>query len=337
MLATMIHNYHTTGRRGSPKPTDYYTEYPFLKEVDSNALTAETINLKTAYNQWFRHMKDGHGKPKFKSRHSDTHSYTSYTTKNNIRIEHNQLRMPKIGFINFKNYQNISWDNKTIKHATITMGRSGHFYASIMVEEEDCQQLPKTTFSIGIDLGLHQFCATSDGEIISNPKYFARSEEKLANLQRAFSRTHKESHRHEKLRQRIARLHEKIMHQREDFLHKLSTRLIRENQTIVVEDLDIKTIAQNRTTAKSTQDTAWRHFLNMLNYKARWYGRDVIKVSRWFPSSQLCHRCGYKNQAVKNLSVREWICPNCNEHHDRDVNAALNILSYGISAVGTTV
>lgn len=337
MLDAMINNYKRTGKRGSPKPTDFYKQFPFLKEVDSNALTGEVLTLKATYSNWFAHMKDGYGRPKFKSKHKDKASYTSYTTKNNIRVKNGYLRMPKVGFIKFKNYRDIDWCEKTIKHATITMSKTGRFYASVMVEQDDIKQLPPNGTSVGIDLGLHDFCTTSDGEIVANPKYFKQGEERLAVLQRAFAKTQKTSHRHEKLRIRIARHNEKMSNQRKDFLHKLSTRLIRENQTICIEDLYIKQVAEEKKSAKSEHDSAWRMFLNMLQYKADWYGRAVIRVSRWFPSSQMCHVCGYRNTVVKNLSIRQWTCPNCGETHDRDVNAAINILVEGLNAVGPTV
>lgn len=338
MLEARKKSYEETGTQCRSKPTDFYAEFPFLKEVDSNALTAEVLTLNTAFKNFFERKDDGVGFPQFKAKHKDKASYTSYRTKDNIRVEGRKLRLPKVGFVSFRNYEDIDWSARDIKHVTVTRSRAGKYYASILVEESVPKALPTSESEIGIDLGLKEFCVTSDGEAVANPRFLKESETRIADLQRAFSRKQKGSKRREALRLRIAREHEKVANRRKDFLDKLSTRLLRENQTVSVEDLDVREVAEGDH-AKSEHDTAWRMFLNKLQYKAEWYGRTIVRVGRWFPSSQLCHCCGFKNALTKDLNVRSWTCPQCGTSHDRDVNAAINILTEGkrLIAAGTAV
>jgi len=338
MLEARKKSYETTGKQCRSKPTDFYAEFPFLKEVDSNALTAEVLTLNTAFKNFFERKADGVGFPKFKSKHKDKDSYTSYRTKDNIRVEGRKLRLPKVGFVSFRNYEEIDWSVRDIKHVTVTRSRAGKYYAFILVEEAVPKTLPASEFEIGIDLGLKEFCVTSDGEAVANPRFLKESETRIADLQRAFSKKQKGSKRSEALRLRIAREHEKVANRRKDFLDQLSTRLLRENQTVVVEDLDVREVAEGDH-AKSEHDTAWRMFLNQLQYKAEWYGRTIVRVGRWFPSSQLCHCCNFRNMLTNDLNVRSWTCPQCGTSHDRDVNAAINILTEGkrLIAAGTAV
>ena len=309
-----------------------------MKEVDSNALTAEVLTLNMAYKNYFERKADGVGLPQFKTKRKDKDSYTTYRTKNNIRVDGRKLRLPKVGFVTFRNYEELDWSARTIKHVTVTRTKSGKYYASLMVEEAVPKALPATDNEVGIDLGLNEFCVTSDSEAVANPRFLKEKAERIAILQRAFAKKDKDSKRHEKLRVRIAREHEKIANRRKDFIDKLSTRLLRENQTVVVEGLDVCEVAEGDH-AKSEHDTAWGMFLNKLQCKAEWYGRTIVRVGRWFPSSQLCHVCGYMNTTTKELSVRSWTCPHCGTSHDRDVNAAINILTEGkrIIAAGTAV
>jgi putative transposase len=338
MLEVRKKSYEATGKQCRSKPTDFYGEFPFLKEVDSNALTAEVLTLNTAFKNFFERKDDGVGFPQFKAKHRDKDSYTSYRTKDNIRVEGRKLRLPKVGFVPFRNYEEIDWSVMDIKHVTVSRSRAGKYYASILVEETVPKALPTTNSEIGIDLGLKEFCVTSDGESVANPRFLKESETRIADLQRAFSKKQKGSKRREALRVRIAREHEKVANRRKDFLDKLSTRLLRENQTVAVEDLDVREVAEGDH-AKSEHDTAWRMFLNKLQYKAEWYGRTIVRVGRWFPSSQLCHCCEFKNTLTKDLNVRSWTCPQCGTSHDRDVNAAINILTEGkrLFAAGTAV
>ena len=340
MLEARKKVYELTGQNARSKPTDFYESFPFLKEVDSNALTAEVITLNAAFRNFFKRKDDGVGFPKFKTKHKDKDTYTTYRTKDNIRIEGRKLRLPKVGFVSFRNYADEEWASKDIKHVTVKRSRSGKYFASVMVEEEAPEALPITHIETALDLGLHDFAATDCGEIIPNPKFLEKGEARIASLQRVFSHMTKGSKGREAMRVRIAREHEHVANQRKDFLDKLSSRLIRENQTVYVEDLDVKGVAESDDIkAKMEHDAAWRMFLNMLDYKAARYGRTIVRVGRWFPSSQLCHCCGFRNPDTKDLNVREWVCPRCGETYHRDINAALNILAEGrrIFAGGTPV
>ena len=305
---------------------EYKIEYDWLKEVDSIALQQARIDLKTAYDNFFRKLKAGQPTNlKFKSKHNPKNSYRTISVNNYIRVEENYIRLPKLGFVRFKKSREVTGE---IKSVTVSRNILNRYYISVLCEVE-IEKLPKLDTQVGIDLGLKEFCITSDGEFVSNPKYLRKSEQKLKKAQRKLSKRKKGSKNRLKQQKVVYKIHQKIRNQRLDFLHKLSTRLINENQVICLEDLQVKNMVKNHCLAKSISDVSWSKFVELLKYKSDWYRRKLVQIDKFFPSSKTCSSCGNIKKDL-TLKDREYICSCCGLVIDRDYNSALNILREGL-------
>ena len=323
-LSDMNDIYKTTGKMKNITPASYKEDYSFLKEVDSLALANAQLNRNTAFKSFFSHKS---GFPKYKSKRNDQ-SYTTNNQKGSVKISdnHRYITIPKCQRIRIKMHRTFEG---TIKSITVSRTTDNKYYISLLVETE-IEPLEATEKMIGLDLGIKDLIVDSNGHKYKNHKYFTKSQSKLAKEQRKLSHMVKGSNNRNKQRIKIAKLHKKIQNQRNDYLHKLSKKIIDENQVIALEDLKVINMEQNNKLARNITDASWSRLVSMLTYKADWYGRTVIKVPSNYPSSQLCSICSYKNSITKDLGIRKWTCPKCGSIHDRDVNAAKNILSKGI-------
>ena len=318
-----------------PTPAKYKKDFPFLKEVDSLALANAQLNLDKAYKNFFRDKSVGF--PRFKSKKNPVQSYTTNNQNGTVALIDNKfIKIPKLkSLVRIKLHRQ---PKGMIKSATISRHSSGNSYISLLCKEEIIE-LPKTNAAVGIDLGITDFAILSDGRKIDNNKFTSKMEKKRKREQRKLSRRALlakkngvnlfEAKNYQKQKRKVARLYEKIMNQRTDFLNKLSTDIIKNHDTICIENLNTKGMLRNRKLAKSISDVSWSSFVTKLQYKADWYGREIIKIDKWFPSSQICSKCGHKD-GKKPLNIRDWTCPICHTHHDRDINASKNILTEGL-------
>ena len=327
-LSDMNDIYETTGKMKNITPVSYKEDYPFLKEADSLALSNAQLNRNIAFKDFMKQRyKNNKDKPNFKSKRNDQ-SYTTNMVNGNIKISDNNryISIPKCPRIRIKMHRLFEGNIKSI---TISKTTDNKYYVSLLVET-NVEPLEATNKMIGLDLGIKDLIVDSNGHKYKNHKYLTKSQNKLSKEQRKLSKMVKGSNNRNKQRIKIARLHKKIQNQRNDYLHKLSKKIIDENQVIALEDLKVKDMEHNSKLARNISDASWSRFVRMLTYKANWYGRTVVKVPSNYPSSQLCSRCGYQNSITKSLNIRKWTCPKCGIIHDRDVNAAKNILSKGI-------
>lgn len=303
-------------------------ELPWLDDADSTSLQQSLKDLDSAFQNFF-HKRSGY--PKFKKKFSKQ-SYRAMCVNDNIRIEGNRIKLPKIGWVKIANSRDF---NGVIKHAIVTKTASGKYFISLCVEEATIIK-PNAGGVVGIDVGIKDFYTDSNGCKVDNPKTLYKHERKLKRLQRKLSRKEKGSSNRNKARIKLAREYEKVSNIRKEFLHKQAFALANENQVVCAESLNIKGMLKNHHLAKAISDVSWSEFFRILDYKLAEYGGELVKVPTFYPSSQTCSCCGFKNPLVKNLNVRNWTCPECGSEHDRDINAANNILDIGLSILNQT-
>ena len=314
-----------------------YSEYPFLKEVDSCSLRCSLFDLEDAFKRFIKHQNNY---PKFKGKYSSKRSYrTNYITSTykerkyeNIKVDLKRkvITLPKLKEVKIRGYRNLESLPGRIINATISEYSSGKYYVSVLVEVNHlvAKIIPKRI--VGIDLGIKDVVITSDGEKIKNEKIIEKYEKRIKRKQRELARREKGSSNYYKTKKKIAILFQKLKNARKYFIHQIAKKLVLENDIIVSETLKVKEMIEEKKFSKSLTDVRLSEICRILEYKAKYYGKRYIQIDSYYPSSQECSKCGYKNEKVKELSVRNWNCPECGSYHDRDINASQNILFEGI-------
>jgi len=326
MLADKIEHYKKTQKMLNNTPAQYKKKFPYFKEVDSLALANAQINLQTAYKNFFQNPKTGF--PNFKSKKNSRRSYTTNIVNNNIELKNGRLKLPKAGWVRVKQHREIPEDYK-LKSVTVSQIGSGKFYASILFEyEEEITNKDPQSF-LGMDYSMHDLYVDSEGNKGEYERFYRKSEQKMKREQRKLSLMKKGSKNRAKQRIKVAKVHEKIANSRKDFLHKKSRQIANVYDCVCIENLDMKAMSKCLNFGKSVHDNAYGRFIEILSYKLQKQGKYLVEVDKFYPSSQLCSVCGYQNKETKDLSIREWICPQCGTRHDRDINAAENLLKEG--------
>ncbi len=299
-------------------------EFEWLREVDAVALQQSRMHLMTAYKHFFKKHSSF---PRFKSKDAKQ-SYHTVITNGNIKVDFttSKIKLPKVGWMRFRDRRQF---DANIRSITVSRSRTGKYYASVLTDCEPTKRLPETNTATGIDLGIKDFVITSEGEVFENLKLTRTNQRKLSRFQRAISRKQKGSNNRKKTRYRLAKLHERLHDKKENYLHHVANSLLHESQVLVIESLGVSGMMKNHKLARSIQELSLYRFKEILRYKAKWYGRDLVEVGKFFPSSKLCGNCGWKNNALE-LKHREWTCEICGITHDRDLNAANNILNEGL-------
>lgn len=330
MLADKIEYYKETKKKLNNTPAQYKAEFEWLKEVDSLALANAQMNLQSAYNNFFKRQDIAF--PKFKSKKSNRRAYTTNCVNGNIFVNDGHIKLPKVGTVKLKQHREIPV-GYILKSVTVSQIPSGKYYASVLFEYENQIQEKVPQSFLGLDFSMHELYKDSNGNIPEYPRYYRQAEMRLKREQRRLSKMQKGSSNRNKQRIRVAVLHEKVSNQRRDFLHKQSRQIADAYDCVCIEDLNMKGMSQALNFGKSVSDNGWGMFTTFLKYKFEEQGKKLIKVDRFFASSQICSSCGHKNVETKNLSLRVWKCPKCGTLHDRDENAAINIRNEGMRTV----
>ena len=306
--------------------TSLKKEKEFLKEVDSIALQQSLRHLDTAYSNFFKRKDNGY--PRFKSKRRGKQSYTTMNVNHNIRIEKGRIRLPKLGEVKIRQHREIP-EEWTLKSVTVKRVPSGKYYVSILFEYESqiCER--EINNVLGLDFSMSELYVTSEGERCGYPKYFRQAEQRLARAQRRLTKMQKGSANYLKQKVKVAKIHEKIANQRKDFLQKRSHQIAETYDAVSIEDLNMQGMSKALHFGKSVHDDGWGMFTRMLEYKLADRGGKLVKIDRWYPSSQMCSGCGHIVPEVKDLGVRVWFCDWCLEYHERDENAATNIRDEG--------